>query len=149
MDRLTSSQRSRNMQAIKSRNTQPEMRLRSALHRLGLRFRLHRKDLPGRPDIIFPRAKLAIFVHGCFWHSHGCKRGGTGPKSNSAYWQPKLRRTVERDKINRLKLIELGWRVATVWECELEELDPIAVRLGALVDRDKPLGPEAKNPTRE
>ena len=114
----TPSQRSRNMAAIKGANTKPEMRVRSALHALGYRFRLHRKQLPGRPDIVLPRHRVVIFVHGCFWHSHSCRWGAVKPKTRADFWSDKRGGTVERDARNRAQLAELGWRVLTVWECE-------------------------------
>lgn len=112
------------MAKIRCRDTQPELRLRSALHKLGLRFRVCRKDLPGKPDIVLPRHRLAIQVRGCFWHQHDCG-GGRLPKSNLDYWQPKLARNVERDRAKDLALAALGWRVKVVWECELKGDDAV------------------------
>ncbi|MFL6759255.1 very short patch repair endonuclease [Sphingomonas sp.] len=114
-----SASRSANMRAIRSKDTKPEMRVRRIAHSMGLRFRLHRSDLPGSPDLVFPRHRLALFVHGCFWHGHGCKRGGKGPKSNTGYWLPKIERTQARDVAAETALKEQGWRVAVMWECEL------------------------------
>lgn len=111
--------RSANMRAIQSKNTRPELRVRRIAHLMGHRFRLHRTDLPGSPDLVFPRHRLALFVHGCFWHGHGCKRGGKGPKSNVHYWGPKIERTRKRDLDAAVALAGLGWRVAVFWECEL------------------------------
>jgi DNA mismatch endonuclease, patch repair protein len=100
------------------RDTQPEMKVRKAAHALGLRFRLHRKELPGSPDIVFPRRKLVVFVHGCFWHQHpGCKRA-TIPQSRQEFWPAKLNRNVERDSAVVSALKEAGWRVEIIWECE-------------------------------
>src|SRR4249919_2733847 len=124
VDRVSRAQRSRNMSAIRSKDSAPERRVRSAAHAAGYRFRLHRSDLPGNPDLVFPKWRAVIFVHGCYWHGHGCKRGGTGAKSNTAYWGPKIERTKARDERNRLSLEESGWRVLTLWECGLAELDP-------------------------
>lgn len=118
-DRLTPARRSANMQAIRSRDTAPERLVRSLVHRAGFRFRLHRTDLPGKPDLVFPSRRAIIFVHGCYWHGHGCARGGTGSKSNVEYWGPKIQRTKDRDQANLEKLEALGWRVLTLWECEL------------------------------
>lgn len=118
-DRITTEQRSRNMSRIKGRDTQPEVRLRSALHRAGLRFRVCRTDLPGRPDIVFARQRLAVQVHGCFWHQHQNCAGGRIPRSNMDYWKPKLERNIKRDAENDALLCSLGWRVLTVWECEI------------------------------
>lgn len=120
-DRVTSEQRSRNMRAIRSKDTAPELSVRRMLHRAGFRFRLHRTGLPGKPDIVLPRYRTVIFVHGCFWHGHGCSRGGAGAKTNSSYWAPKLERTKARDTFNRCKLVALGWRVYTVWECSVSD----------------------------
>jgi DNA mismatch endonuclease (patch repair protein) len=118
VDRLTSAQRSWNMSRIRGRDTQPELLVRSALHRAGYRFRLHRKDLPGRPDIVLPKYRTVVFVHGCFWHRHaGCRFTYT-PKSRIAFWQNKFDANVERDRLARDKLRRLGWNVATVWECQ-------------------------------
>ena len=114
VDRAT---RSRMMSGIKGKNTKPEMIIRKYLHFKGLRFRLHRKDLPGRPDLVFPRYNLALFVHGCFWHSHpGCKYAVI-PESNRQFWITKLSKNVERDYLAVERLMEVGWRVLVVWEC--------------------------------
>jgi DNA mismatch endonuclease (patch repair protein) len=108
--------RSENMSRIRSKDTAPELAVRRLLHSLGYRYRLHHKDLPGKPDIVFSVRRKVIFVHGCYWHAHGCKVAHT-PKSNEAYWSPKLRRNVERDALNRARLAELGWRSFVIWEC--------------------------------
>jgi len=100
---------------------------------MGLRFRLHRKDLPGKPDLVFPKHKLALFVNGCFWHGHGCKRGGTGPKSNTGYWAPKIARTRARDAASMAALKEVGWKVAILWECELISDEAIAQLISSAV----------------
>lgn len=106
------------MSGIRSRDTRPELAVRSLLHRMGFRFRLHRKDLPGKPDIVLPRYRVALFVHGCFWHQHsGCPLA-SNPSSNTVYWTPKLLRNLERDAENRAALEALGWRTGVVWECE-------------------------------
>ena len=110
--------RSRIMRQIKGRDTKPELLARSVLHRCGLRFRLQ-SSLPGKPDIVLPRHRTIVFVHGCFWHQHrGCKHAGI-PLSNRRYWEPKLRRTVVRDRHNRRVLAEMGWSVYILWECQL------------------------------
>jgi len=107
------------MRAVRNRNTKPEIRVRSTLHRAGYRFRLHRRDLPGSPDIVLPRYLTAIFVHGCFWHGHeGCRRSKL-PSTRTGFWQSKIERNKERDAVARMALIELGYRVVTLWECEL------------------------------
>ena len=110
--------RSENMRRIRSGGTLPELRVRRALHSLGYRFRLHRKDLPGKPDIVLPRHKVIVFVHGCFWHQHAGCIDGKLPKTRQEYWLPKLRRNVERDQQVQNALRELGWTVVTVWDCE-------------------------------
>lgn len=111
--------RSRMMSGIRGKHTQPELRLRRALHRRGLRFRLHDRKLPGRPDIVFPKYKAAIQVHGCFWHRHQGCGFSTTPASNIVFWKGKFRDTVKRDQRNLGQLLSAGWRVAVVWECEL------------------------------
>lgn len=117
-DTFDKATRSRVMSAIQSKDTQPEIMVRSALHGMGYRFRLHRKDLPGTPDIVLPRYKTVIFIHGCFWHSHkGCKYA-TVPKDNAEYWKPKLRKNKERDRRAKRELHKMGWRVLEIWECE-------------------------------
>lgn len=120
-DNLTAEQRKRNMTAIKSRHTKPEIIVRSIIHRLGFRFRLHDKKLPGKPDIILPRHKKIILVHGCFWHMHDCKRGNVTPKTNVEYWQNKRFRNVERDKTNLFSYLSEGWQVLTIWECQIKD----------------------------
>jgi DNA mismatch endonuclease, patch repair protein len=121
--------RRRTMQAIKSRDTAPELTVRRLAHGLGYRFRLHRKDLPGRPDLVFPRLHKVVFVHGCFWHGHNCARGARVPLQNRDYWTKKVGRNRERDQVARAALVELGWRVAIVWECELKDESAIVRRL--------------------
>ncbi|HEV2610621.1 MAG TPA: very short patch repair endonuclease [Noviherbaspirillum sp.] len=119
-DRITQEQRSAVMAKIRSKDTKPELALRSALHRLGFRFLVHRKDLPGRPDIVLPKHKTVIFVHGCFWHQHSNCKDGHKPLSREHYWYPKLEKNVIRDEENRRLLESLGWKVFTVWECEIQ-----------------------------
>lgn len=119
MDVHNPATRSRNMAAIRSTNTRPEMRVRSALHALGYRFRLHRKDLPGRPDIVLPKYRTVIFVHGCFWHCHRCKYGSVTPATRAGFWAAKRGGNVARDRRHRAALRKLGWRVCVVWECEV------------------------------
>ena len=130
MDSLTPERRSWNMSRIKSGNTKPERLVRSLLHRMGYRFRLHRKDLPGRPDIVLPKYSRVVLVHGCYWHRHpGCRLAYT-PKSNLEFWQAKFNENVCRDERQNRQLSELGWRVVTVWECETREPATLAERLG-------------------
>lgn len=114
----TAAQRRRNMAAIRSVDTKPEIRVRCALHALGYRFRLHRKDLPGKPDIVLPKLRTVVFVHGCFWHSHDCQWGSVIPKTRADFWAEKRAGTVERDRRKALALKEMGWRVLNIWECE-------------------------------
>ena len=117
------------MRAIKGKGTKPEMVVRRMLHAMGYRFRLHRRDLPGTPDLAFPSRKSAIQVHGCFWHQHrGCRRSHV-PVTRAVYWEPKLARNVERDGLNQQRLEELGWRLLTVWECELRDMEAVAWRV--------------------
>ena len=120
MDKLSAERRSENMRRIRSQDTNPELALRSLIHRLGYRFRLHRKDLPGRPDIVFPGRRKVIFAHGCFWHQHSGCREGRIPSSRLEYWGPKLSRNKIRDAANQARLEEEGWQVLVVWECELK-----------------------------
>lgn len=118
------------MSRIRGKNTKPELLLRSLLHRAGLRFRLHVPGLPGKPDIVLPKYRIVIFVHGCFWHRHeGCSNA-TMPKTRPQFWQEKFRRTVKRDQEKQAQLEDAGWTVLTVWECELK-IDPseLACRL--------------------
>ena len=127
--------RSAVMRRVKGQDTTPEMTVRRALTRLGGRFRLHRKDLPGHPDIVLPGRRLALFVHGCFWHGHDCARGARVPKQNRDYWVGKVGRNRARDERAREALAGLGWRVETVWECELKDAPGLEARLRGLLDR--------------
>jgi DNA mismatch endonuclease (patch repair protein) len=129
-DTLTSERRSWNMSRIRGRNTGPELRLRSLLHRSGFRFRLHAKALPGKPDIVLPKFRTAIFVHGCFWHRHPGCRNATTPSTRREFWQGKFDGNVSRDARNRTDLEAAGWTVLTVWECELKaDAEGIVCRL--------------------
>lgn len=129
MDNLTRTQRSGAMRRVRSKDTTPEILVRSLVHTLGFRFRLNRRDLPGSPDLVLPRLHSVIFVHGCFWHQHNCARGARLPKSNQAYWLPKLRRNVERDRRSIRALRKQGWRVLVVWECQTRDIDRLRARL--------------------
>lgn len=113
--------RSYNMSHIRGKNTKPEIILRSLLHRAGLRFRIHRADLPGKPDIVLSRYKTVVFVNGCFWHRHEGCRYCTTPKTRAEFWDKKFSDTIERDRVKRKQLEQAGWRVFIVWECELRQ----------------------------
>ena len=130
-DVFTPEKRSAIMRAVKSRDTKPEIALRKALFALGYRYRLNVKTLPGKPDLVFPKHRTVIFVHGCFWHGHDCKRGNRIPKTNRAYWTEKIARNKARDLRNAAALEAAGWRVLTLWECELKTLDPAAIPIRA------------------
>ena len=119
----TAEQRSRIMRAVKGADTVPELAVRRLAHRMGFRFRLHRKDLPGKPDLTFPRLRKVIFVHGCFWHGHDCARGARIPVQNREYWTRKVARNMERDSKTRAALRSLGWKSLVVWECEIKDND--------------------------
>jgi DNA mismatch endonuclease (patch repair protein) len=136
MDSISPERRSANMRQIKSRDTKPERIVRSIAHRLGYRFRLHRKDLPGKPDLVFPGRSKVIFVHGCFWHQHAQRdcRHGRAPRSNSSYWEPKLARNVARDVEATSKLRALGWAVLTIWECEIRDETAVADKIRDFLD---------------
>lgn len=129
MDRISAEQRSANMRRIRSKDTSPELALRRLIHALGFRFRLHRKGLPGRPDLVFPGRRKVIFVHGCFWHQHpGCSEGRI-PRSRLDYWTPKLGRNQVRDAANLNLLNEQGWKVLVIWECDLKDLQALTKRV--------------------
>jgi DNA mismatch endonuclease (patch repair protein) len=131
VDLLTAERRSWNMSRIRGRNTGPELRLRSLLHCAGFRFRLHAKHLPGRPDVVLPKYRTAIFVHGCFWHRHPGCRNATMPSTRREFWQKKFEGTVGRDIRNQAMLEAAGWTVVIIWECELKaEAEGIVRRLG-------------------
>lgn len=138
-DVFDAAKRSSVMRAVKSRDTGPELKVRRAAHALGLRFRLKRDDLPGKPDLVFPARRVALFVHGCFWHGHDCPRGARVPQANRAYWLAKIGRNVARDKASLAALRKLGWKHAVVWECEAA--DP--ARLARLLARRVGKGPKA------
>jgi DNA mismatch endonuclease (patch repair protein) len=132
-DVFTAEKRSAVMARVKARDTGPERVVRRLLWRLGARYRLDRKDLPGRPDIVMPGRKLAVFVHGCFWHGHDCARGARVPKANRDYWTGKIGRNRARDIETRARLEALGWRVEVVWECELKDEAAVEQRLADLL----------------
>lgn len=124
------------MRAVRSKDTTPEMIVRRLVHRLGHRYRLHRKDLPGKPDLVFGPQRKVIFVNGCFWHGHDCPRGSRQPADNADYWRAKIGRNVERDLANAAALQAAGWQVMVVWECEtkVRDREALAVRLEAFLE---------------
>ena len=128
---MTSEQRSRVMRAVKGKNTGTEMTVRRIVHRMGFRYRLHRKDLPGKPDLVFGPRRKVIFVHGCFWHGHTCKRGDRIPKENRRYWTKKITRNKERDKEHVSTLKAKGWKVLVIWECETKDIERLGKRVRA------------------
>ena len=134
MDTISTQRRSENMRRIGSRDTKPEIIIRSLLHRLGYRFRLHRKGLPGRPDIVFPSLRKVIFVHGCFWHQHRSCIDGRLPKSSTSYWVPKLLGNKQRDRSNRRALTRLGWSILVVWDCQTADLGRLKKNLAKFLD---------------
>ncbi|WP_295384633.1 very short patch repair endonuclease [uncultured Thiodictyon sp.] len=127
------------MSKVRGTNTLPEMRVRRALHSMDYRFRLHRPDLPGKPDIVLQKHRVCIFVHGCFWHSHpGCVRATT-PESNGEFWAKKLAGNVERDRRSALELAEMGWRVCVIWECETRYTDALVLAVNRCMKHSGPI----------
>jgi DNA mismatch endonuclease (patch repair protein) len=141
-DVFTPAKRSAVMRRVKGKHTAPELAVRRALTKLGARYRLHRKDLPGSPDIVLPGRRLALFVHGCFWHGHDCARGARVPKANRDYWTAKVARNRARDAQSREALAAAGWRVETIWECELKDAAALEARLARLLIQPSPLAGE-------
>lgn len=135
-DRVSKQARSENMRRITSSDTRPELVVRRLLHGMGYRYRLHRKDLPGKPDIVLGPRQKAIFVHGCFWHQHAACRAGRIPGSNSQYWVPKLRRNVERDALTQQALAAGGWEVLVIWECQIKDRAGLADTLRSFIERE-------------
>jgi DNA mismatch endonuclease (patch repair protein) len=133
VDVHTQEQRSRNMSAIKGKNTKPELRVRSALHAMGYRFRLHRKNLPGKPDIVLAKYRLVLFVHGCFWHSHDCRWGRVVPATRPEFWAVKRAGNVARDLVKQEALQAQGWKVATIWECQTKDGEVLNSALRAVL----------------
>jgi DNA mismatch endonuclease (patch repair protein) len=121
LDNLSAADRKKAMSAVRGRDTTPERRVRSLLHSMGLRFRLHRKTLPGCPDIVLPKHRAVIFVHGCFWHGHTCRKGRRLPVTNANYWLNKITRNKKRDRLTVAALKKLGWQVLVLWECRLDD----------------------------
>lgn len=134
MDNFSKEQRSYIMRQVKSKDTEPEILVRSLAHRLGYRFRLHRKDLPGSPDIVFVSRRKVIFIHGCFWHGHNCPHGKRKPKSNHEYWKRKISGNKSRDRSNRRKLRKLGWESLVIWECQLKDPEKLKKKLISFLD---------------
>lgn len=135
-DTLTAAERSERMRLVRSKDTKPELKVRSLCRELGhVGYRLHRKDLAGRPDIAFIGRKLAVFVHGCFWHGHACNGAARKPKTNLDYWLPKIARTIERDRQNLEALESCGWRILVIWECEIRHLEAVKARLADFLAR--------------
>lgn len=130
--------RSRTMRAVRSKDTKPELAARRIAHALGYRFRLHRADLPGKPDLVFPGRRAVVFVHGCWWHGHDCARGARTPKTNVDYWTAKVGRNVARDEAAIAALEGAGWRVLLIWECEINDREAVT---RTLVDFLGPPGP--------
>jgi DNA mismatch endonuclease (patch repair protein) len=133
-DTLTPTQRRKCMAAIRGRDTKPELIVRSIAHRLGYRFRLHAVDLPGKPDLVFRSRRAVVFVHGCYWHMHKCKRGRSTPVANAAFWKAKREGNRERDRRTLAALRRAGWRVAVVWECEIRNAVRLSERLARFLD---------------
>lgn len=133
-DTLTPAQRRKCMAAISDRNTAPERKVRSVLHRLGFRFSLHRTDLPGKPDIVMPVRKVVVLVHGCFWHMHTCKRGRSTPVTRAAFWDSKRKETRRRDRRTSSALQRLDWKVIVIWECQTQNLAELENRLTTILN---------------
>jgi DNA mismatch endonuclease (patch repair protein) len=129
MDVLTPEQRSRNMAAIRNADTKPEMLVRRTLHRRGYRYVLRGRNLPGRPDLVFPSRRKVIFVHGCYWHMHSCRYGRVTPRTNASFWRQKREGNVRRDHATAQALVDLGWDVLIVWECETKDAARLEARL--------------------
>jgi DNA mismatch endonuclease (patch repair protein) len=129
MDTFSAKQRSAVMRQVHSKGTKTEMVVRRTVHSMGYRYKLHSSELPGNPDLVFGRRNKVIFVHGCFWHQHTCRRGSRTPSSRRDYWMPKLERNKKRDIENQRRLHELGWDVLVIWECELQNKDALTVRI--------------------
>lgn len=134
MDTLTATERSRVMASVKSANTRPELAIRKLLHRFGFRFRIHVRALPGTPDLVFPSLHKVVFVNGCFWHGHTCRRGQVRPQINSEFWASKLDRNLARDQENIEALRQLGWQAFKLWECEIPSGDWIQPLMQFLAD---------------
>ena len=128
-DVFSPEQRSAVMRKVPGKNSSAELKVRRLLTGMGLRYRLHRKDLPGSPDVAMPGRRTALFVHGCFWHGHDCRRGARAPKANADYWSAKIARNKARDTASVAALVAMGWRPLVVWECELKDKAGLEARL--------------------
>ena len=137
MDHVLPEKRSRNMAAIQSTNTKPELAVRRLVHGMGYRYRLHAKELPGKPDIVFPSRKKIVFVHVCFWHHHQGCRYATSPKTRMNFWNEKFAQNVARDRRNRLALKKAGWTVMIVWQCELKNSEKLARRIDGFLQKNE------------
>jgi len=135
-DVFSTEKRSWIMSRVLGQDTAPEMKVRSITHHLGYRYRLHRTDLPGKPDLVFPSRKKVIFVHGCFWHGHDCSRGGRIPKANTKYWRDKINKNIERDKTNQEALQSAGWEFLIIWECDLKDKEKVILRISKYSSTD-------------
>jgi DNA mismatch endonuclease (patch repair protein) len=139
MDKLSSERRSENMRSIRGKDTLSELAVRRLCRELGFSgYRIHRKELPGKPDIVWLGRKLTIFVHGCFWHGHDCSEGLRKPKSNRSYWIPKIKRNQQRDAENISTLREAGWNILVIWECETKEQRRLSRRLSRFLTKNRP-----------
>lgn len=138
MDKVNSATRSRMMASVKSKNTAPELAVRRLAHRLGYRFRLHHSGLPGTPDMVFPKYRVAVQVHGCFWHGHEGCRHATRPRSNAAFWNEKIERNRARDARNTVALEAAGWTVLILWGCEVKDEAALTTRLSAAMPQSRP-----------
>jgi DNA mismatch endonuclease (patch repair protein) len=134
VDTLSPSERSRRMALVRSKDTKPEKAVRSLTHGLGYRFRLHRRDLPGTPDLVFPVRRKVIFVHGCFWHGHECRLGARAPKSRTDFWAAKIASNKHRDTRSQMALREKGWKALVVWECQIKDAARLVTRVKDFLD---------------
>lgn len=138
MDKLSPERRSKNMRNIRGKDTFPELVVRKLCRELGFSgYRIHRKELPGKPDLVWLGWKLAIFVHGCFWHSHDCSEGLRKPRSNRSYWIPKIERNQQRDAENVSNLRAAGWKVLVIWECEITEQKRLALKILHFIQKNR------------
>ena len=135
MDTLTAAERSERMSRVRSKDTKPEMLVRSVVHGMGYRYKLHAGKLPGKPDLVFPRLGKVIFIHGCFWHRHGTCKNTRWPKSKMVFWGPKLEENHRRDVTIQRKLRRLGWRVMVVWECRLKHLEAVTDKIQRFLEK--------------